>query len=139
MHMPTFDGGGSGVSTTGTGGIVVRYTATGAEGTSFFVPIGQTLASADYVVMQSNQGVTNVNTTVRTATTSLCRQGSNGPTPGARCLPFNPFTETPVEGVHWVKGPLFGQPVNPTSGEPFGGAGDFQLPRTYRFSLGARF
>ena len=23
--------------------------------------------------------------------------------------PFNPFTQTPVEGVHWRKGPNFGQ------------------------------
>lgn len=60
MHMPAFDGGGSGVSESGTGGIIVRYTATGAEGTSFLVPIGQVLASADYVVTQANQGVTNV-------------------------------------------------------------------------------
>jgi hypothetical protein len=58
--MPTFDSGGGVAGETGTGGIIVRYTATGAEGTSFLVPIGQTLASADYVVTQANQGVTNV-------------------------------------------------------------------------------
>src|SRR4029077_15278254 len=39
------------------------------------------------------------------------------------CLPFNPFTTTPVEGVNWQKGPKFGQAIN-----PFG----FQSPRTYR-------
>jgi hypothetical protein len=43
---------------------------------------------------------------------------------------FNPFTETPVEGVHWAKGPLFGQPI---------GADAFTLPRTFRFSVGIRF
>ncbi|HSL18183.1 MAG TPA: TonB-dependent receptor [Methylomirabilota bacterium] len=43
---------------------------------------------------------------------------------------FNPFTETPVEGVHWAKGPSFGQPQDD---------GDFQQPRTYRISVGLRF
>jgi len=50
--------------------------------------------------------------------------------PTGRCLAFNPFTDTPVEGVNWVKGPNFGKAVNPLG---------FQLPRTYRFSLGLRF
>ena len=44
--------------------------------------------------------------------------------------PFNPFTETPVEGVHWRKGATFGQPLNEN---------DFQTPRTFRFSVGFRF
>jgi hypothetical protein len=43
---------------------------------------------------------------------------------------FNPFTETPVEGVHWEKGPNFGQPQ---------GEDDFQDPRIFRFSVGVRF
>jgi carboxypeptidase family protein/TonB-dependent receptor-like protein len=50
--------------------------------------------------------------------------------PTGRCLAFNPFTETPVEGVHFVKGTNFGKAVNPLG---------FQLPRTYRLSLGLRF
>ncbi len=43
---------------------------------------------------------------------------------------FNPFTTTPVEGVHFGKGPNFGQPTS---------AEDFQTPRTFRFSVGVRF
>jgi outer membrane receptor protein involved in Fe transport len=43
---------------------------------------------------------------------------------------FNPFSETPVEGVHWRKGPRFGQPTNTNA---------FQQPRTFRFSVGLRF
>jgi hypothetical protein len=43
---------------------------------------------------------------------------------------FNPFTETPVQGVNWDFGSSFGEPVN---------AADYQTPRTYRFSLGLRF
>jgi len=43
---------------------------------------------------------------------------------------FNPFSETPVEGVHWAKGPLWGQPR---------GVGDYQNPREFYFSVGVRF
>jgi outer membrane receptor protein involved in Fe transport len=43
---------------------------------------------------------------------------------------FNPFTEQPVEGVNWRKGPNFGEPTSPF---------DFQQPRTFRFSVGVRF
>ncbi len=43
---------------------------------------------------------------------------------------FNPFTDTPVQGVHWDFGPNFGQPVRDT---------DFQRPRTFRLSAGFRF
>lgn len=44
--------------------------------------------------------------------------------------PFNPFTETPVEGVHFAKGPNFGQALR---------ADDYQPPREFRFSVGFRF
>ncbi|MEM7350823.1 MAG: TonB-dependent receptor [Acidobacteriota bacterium] len=43
---------------------------------------------------------------------------------------FDPFVETPVEGVHWRRGASFGQPTNPA---------DFQPPRTFRVSVGLRF
>jgi hypothetical protein len=43
---------------------------------------------------------------------------------------FNPFTDTPVENVHFRYGAQFGQPT---------GVGSFQLPRTYRVSAGLRF
>lgn len=49
---------------------------------------------------------------------------------------FNPFTETPVEGVHYRLGANFGEPLTPTTQAT---QGDFQLPRTYRFSAGIRF
>jgi hypothetical protein len=45
---------------------------------------------------------------------------------------FNPFTETPVEGVHWAKGSLFGQ-------APSASSVNFQTMRTYRLSAGIRF
>ncbi len=43
---------------------------------------------------------------------------------------FNPFTETPVEGVHWRKGATFGQPTSRFA---------YQTPRTWGFSVGLRF
>jgi len=43
---------------------------------------------------------------------------------------FDPFTEQPVEGVHWGRGPKFGQPTS---------AGAYTTPRTFRFSVGVRF
>jgi outer membrane receptor protein involved in Fe transport len=43
---------------------------------------------------------------------------------------FNPFTETPVEGVHWAKAADFGQPTSRFA---------YQTPRTVRFSVGVRF
>ena len=50
--------------------------------------------------------------------------------------PFNPFTETPVQGVNWEKGADFGKAQTPTT---LFSQGDYQLPRTYRVSVGARF
>ena len=49
---------------------------------------------------------------------------------------FNPFTETPVEGVNWVRGSNFGKPTQPTTALT---QGSYQLPRTYRVSVGFRF
>ncbi|MGE0454496.1 MAG: carboxypeptidase regulatory-like domain-containing protein [Vicinamibacteria bacterium] len=43
---------------------------------------------------------------------------------------FDPFTQTPVEGVHWRKGPAFGQALSRFA---------YQTPRTFQFSAGVRF
>ncbi len=72
-------------------------------------------------------------TDVRYFNTSVLTADNNALCPGSptgRCLPFNPFTEKPVEGVNYVKGPSFGKPIN---------ALGFQQPRTYRFYVGFRF
>ncbi|HEU5161971.1 MAG TPA: TonB-dependent receptor, partial [Thermoanaerobaculia bacterium] len=47
----------------------------------------------------------------------------NGNTSVSVLEPFNPFTETPVEGVHWAKGSNFGKATS---------VNHYQLPRTYR-------
>ncbi len=44
--------------------------------------------------------------------------------------PFNPFTEKPVEGVHYAKSPTFGRPTTIDA---------YQQPRTFKISLGLRF
>jgi hypothetical protein len=59
-----------------------------------------------------------------------CDNGAPDATGVNRCLPFNPFTTTPVEGVNYQLGANFGQPVNDD---------DYQQARTYRFSVGFRF
>lgn len=43
---------------------------------------------------------------------------------------FNPFTTTPVEGVHWRKGPNFGKPTS---------EGNLQDPREFVVSIGLRW
>jgi hypothetical protein len=53
------------------------------------------------------------------------------PTNTAGLQPFNPFTQTPVEGVNWRRDPTkFGKATSQF---------DFQAPRTFRFSVGLRF
>lgn len=55
----------------------------------------------------------------------------DGPNASTRLLQrFNPFTETPVEGVNWEKRSTFGQPTAESS---------YQTPRIFRFSVGLRF
>ena len=45
-------------------------------------------------------------------------------------LNFNPFTEVPVEGIHYRLSPTFGRPTGPES---------YQTPRTFQLAIGARF
>jgi outer membrane receptor for ferrienterochelin and colicin len=70
----------------------------------------------------NRQAVTNVDTSVDTNYTD------------ATLKAFNPFTETPVEGVNWRKrvtsSTAFGKPSAPT---------DYQAPRTYLVAVGLRF
>ncbi|MBA3887152.1 MAG: TonB-dependent receptor [Acidobacteria bacterium] len=47
-----------------------------------------------------------------------------------RFEPFNPFTDTPVQGVHWDYGDRFGQAT---------GAAAYTLPRTFQVAVGFRF
>lgn len=60
---------------------------------------------------------------------STINQGVLGPGVSGM-LTFNPFTQTPVEGVNWSKRSNFGTAVNRNS---------YTTPRMFRFSLGVRF
>ncbi len=66
-----------------------------------------------------NLGSNAINTTVLTAVDDP-----------DRFVPFNPFTERPVQGVHWDYDERFGTPT---------GAAAYTLPRTFQFALGVRF
>ena len=48
----------------------------------------------------------------------------------AKYAPFNPFTTTPVQGVNWDYGPLFGTALNRLA---------YTSPRQFRVSFGIRF
>jgi hypothetical protein len=104
----------------------INYYAPAFHGAQFFV-------EADVLNLFDAQGIEDpdfVNKTVLTrrnnSSTARCLQ-SDGTT---RCLAFNPFTDKPVEGVHYSKSTTFGQPTSELA---------YQTPRTYRVSLGLKF
>jgi len=66
-----------------------------------------------------NLGSNAINTTVLTAVDDP-----------DRFTTFNPFTERPVQGVHWDYDERFGTPT---------GAAAYTLPRTFQFAFGVRF
>jgi hypothetical protein len=79
----------------------------------------------------NEDGLVNFDTRIHTAATAN-QAGAcpNSSLANRACEAFNPFTQTPVEGVHWAKRATFGDPLVEA---------DFQAPRTYRFSVGFRF
>lgn len=68
----------------------------------------------------NNGGKTNL----ATINTGISSPGASG------MLPFDPFTQTPAEGVNWAKRSNFGTAVNALA---------YTTPRLFRFSLGVRF
>jgi outer membrane receptor protein involved in Fe transport len=89
---------------------------------SFFVPIGG--SQLEFFIQPEVQNVFNQQGLVDANSTELT--ALNDP----NLETFNPFTETPVEGVHWRRGDDWGQAEDDT---------DYQLPRTFRVSIGIRF
>jgi hypothetical protein len=87
-------------------------------GAAFFV-------QGEVINLFNEDAVIGGNTTVFTAANAACVQAS-----GARCATFDPFTETPQEGVHFQLGPSFGDPTSVLN---------YQMPRTFRVSAGLRF
>jgi hypothetical protein len=72
-------------------------------------------------------GDTRIRTFAESNLNGACPQSGH---PLGRCIAFNPFNETPVEGVHWAKFATFGEPIAESQ---------YQDPRTFRFSVGFRF
>lgn len=64
-----------------------------------------------------------------TSTTTACRDTAGN---AVRCQAFDPWRQAPVEGVNYAYSPNFGKPTP-------GLAANYQLARTYQFSLGFRF
>jgi hypothetical protein len=101
-------------------------------GLNYVVPFGRFrfFAEADVLNILNEQGIEDpdhIDKTILTRRQATCLQ--TGTT--TRCAGFNPLAgEEPVEGVHWQKGSAFGQPLSTDA---------FQVPRTYRVSLGLRF
>ena len=78
----------------------------------------------------NEQGVQSFNQEVLTALDCTGSATQNTACPAAGLKAFNPFTETPVEGVNYIKGTGFGKPESES---------DYQLARTFKVSLGLRF
>jgi hypothetical protein len=90
----------------------------------------QFFVEADLLNLFNAQGIEDpdfVDKTILTRRQTTCLQTGSA----NRCAAFNPLAgEAPAEGVHWQKAASFGQVIS---------ADAYQLPRTYRFSLGFRF
>jgi len=86
-----------------------------------FVRRAGVFLQCEVVNLFDRAAVTSVSTEVQT----LARSG-----PSLGLVAFNPFTTTPIEGVHYRLAPDFGQPTGPSS---------YQTPRTYQFSVGMKF
>jgi hypothetical protein len=84
---------------------------------SFFIGSVELYVQPEVLNLFNEDGVVSGNTTVNTHDNSGHAW-------------FDPFTEQPQEGTHWSKGDNFGTAQ---------AEGDYQLPRTFRISLGIRF
>lgn len=95
----------------------------------FVSPEISNLFNAENIDTTDTLGVDQTVFTAANTGATSCSQAGPGGTPG-RCQTFNPYTSTPVEGVHWQKGPNFGKAIAPLG---------FQNRRTFRVSVGFRF
>jgi hypothetical protein len=89
---------------------------------SFFIPIGG--GQLEMFIQPEVTNVFNENAVVSGDSTELTNWNTSS------LEPFNPFTDTPVEGVNWRRGDEWGQAQD---------VDDYQLPRTFRVSVGIRF
>ncbi len=88
------------------------------------------LVQPEILNLFNEHGVVSFNQEVLTALDCNGTSTQNAACPAAGLKTFNPFTETPVEGTHYIKGAGFGKPETQS---------DYQTPRTFRVSVGLRF
>jgi outer membrane receptor protein involved in Fe transport len=106
-----------------------KFQVAGRQLEVFFQPEVLNVFNEDGIISTSTNFFSQAIFDATTSTATSCN--------GARCQPFNPFTTTPVEGVHWAK--------RPSAANGFGGFGQattpdaYQTARTFRFSIGLRF
>lgn len=99
---------------------------------NYSLPIGPVRLFVETEILNAlgEQGIEDpdfIEKNIRTRRQTQCLQTGTSD----RCAAFNPLQgETPQHGVHWQFAPNFG---NPTSADAY------QLPRTYRASVGIRF
>ncbi len=98
--------------------LALNYSVMGAHGTKPFV-------HATIVNLTNRHAQIGGLTPVQTSLDFACRQTNGDP-----CLRFDPFTSTPIEGVHYRRTADFGKPIGPQS---------YQDPRSYQLSVGVRF
>jgi len=102
--------------------VSLRYAVKFFRGIEFFV-------NSSLTNLFNEQGVVTINEEVLTAIDCPATGTRASGCPGALSA-FNPFTEKPVEHVHYEKGPNFGKADSEI---------DYQAPRTFRLSIGLRF
>ena len=103
--------------------LAINYKIRLARGIDFFV-------QPAILNLFNESAVQSFNTEVLTALDCTGTSTQNAACPAAGLKAFNPFTEKPVEGVNYIRGAGFGKPETES---------DFQLPRTFRVSLGLKF
>ena len=114
------------------GSAFAQATSSTDLGVNYSLPVGRArlFVEADALNLLNEQGIEDpdfADKTVLTRRQTSCLQ--TGTT--NRCLAFNPLAgEEPQQGVHWQMGSTFGEATGPDA---------YQLPRTYRVSLGVRF
>jgi hypothetical protein len=89
---------------------------------SFFIPAGS--RDLELFVQPEVLNIFDENAAVGVDTTVFTSESDPS------LLLFNPLTESPEEGIHWRKGNHFGQPTREDH---------YQLPRTFRVSVGLHF
>lgn len=103
--------------------VAINYKVRLVRGVDFFI-------QPEILNLFNRHGVESINEEVLTAVDCTGASTQDPACPAGGLKAFNPFTEKPVEGVNYMKAPGFGKPESES---------DYQLPRTFRFSVGLKF